>query len=137
VIASNEVDVSTVEIAPDLYTGSDHETLFWEINEIGNTRDTGGLRMMDTTRWNILQPLKNDDIDEEEKWRKDWMKRIHPDWGLDRVPPLNQIPILKDFSMIRLNRRDGHLELNAGGRRSSKRNGIFFSSGTKNITTSK
>jgi hypothetical protein len=69
VISSNEADVSMMEIASDLYTGSDHETLCWEINEIGNTRDTGELRKIETTRWKIRQLLKHDDIDEEEKWR--------------------------------------------------------------------
>jgi hypothetical protein len=33
VIASNAAPVSMAEIANDLYTGSDHETLFWEIGE--------------------------------------------------------------------------------------------------------
>jgi hypothetical protein len=125
VIASNETDVSMVEIASDLYTVSDHETLCWEINEIGNTSDTVELRKIETTRWKIRQPLKNDDIDEEEKWREDWMKRIHPDGDLDRAPPLNQIPFLRNFSMMLLDGRDGHLKLNASGLRSSKRNGIF------------
>jgi hypothetical protein len=84
-----------VEIELDLYTGSDNEIRYWEINEIGNTRDTGELRQMETTEWKIRQPLKNDDIDVEETWREDWMKRIHPDGDLDRVRPLNQIPLFK------------------------------------------
>jgi hypothetical protein len=58
VIASNETGVSMVEISSDLYTDSDHETLCWEINEIGNTRDTGELQKIETTRWKIRQPLK-------------------------------------------------------------------------------
>jgi hypothetical protein len=81
VIASNETDVSMAGIASDLYTGSDHETLCWEINEIGNTRDTGELRKIEITRWKIRQPLKNDDIGKEEKWREDWMTHTSR-WGL-------------------------------------------------------
>jgi hypothetical protein len=35
VIASNSAQISMVEIATDLYTGSHHETLCWEINNGG------------------------------------------------------------------------------------------------------
>jgi hypothetical protein len=35
VIASHSAQVSMVEIASDLYTGSDHETLCWEIDDRG------------------------------------------------------------------------------------------------------
>jgi hypothetical protein len=38
VIASNSAQVSMVEIATDLYTGSDHETLCWEINDGDNDK---------------------------------------------------------------------------------------------------
>jgi hypothetical protein len=33
VIASNEAELSIVEVASDLFTGSDHKTLYWEFNE--------------------------------------------------------------------------------------------------------
>jgi hypothetical protein len=33
-IASNKAQLSMAEIATDLYTGSDHETLCWEIDEL-------------------------------------------------------------------------------------------------------
>jgi endonuclease/exonuclease/phosphatase family metal-dependent hydrolase len=33
VIASDAANISMVEVASDLYTGSDHETLCWEIDE--------------------------------------------------------------------------------------------------------
>jgi hypothetical protein len=44
VISSHEADISTAEIATDLYTGSDHETICWEINEGYNSSDRGKLR---------------------------------------------------------------------------------------------
>jgi hypothetical protein len=44
VIASQEVDISMAEIATGLYTGSDHETLCWEIIQGYNIRDQGNIR---------------------------------------------------------------------------------------------
>jgi hypothetical protein len=38
VIASHLAKVSMVEIAPDLYTDSDHEILCWEIDDRGSEK---------------------------------------------------------------------------------------------------
>jgi hypothetical protein len=96
VVASNEADISMAEIATDLYTDSDHRTICWGINEGYNIRDRGELRKATTTRWKIRQPIKTDDIDEEE-WRKDWINRTCPNGGLNRAPPLGQIPLFETF----------------------------------------
>jgi hypothetical protein len=61
VIASNSVQVSMVEIATDLYTGSDHERLSWEINDGGN--DKWETHTVATPRWKIRKPVKDDEED--------------------------------------------------------------------------
>jgi hypothetical protein len=45
----------------------------------------------------MRQPIKTDDIDEEERWRSDWINKICPDGGSNRVPPFDQIPRFKPF----------------------------------------
>jgi hypothetical protein len=66
VIASNAAQVSIVEIGSDLYTGSDHETLCWEIDEGGNKEWTTQQDL--TPRWKIREPIKDDEKDEEDEW---------------------------------------------------------------------
>jgi hypothetical protein len=56
-----------VEIATDLYTGSDHETVCWEINNGGN--DIWDTTTVATPPWKLPQPVKNDVHTEEEEWR--------------------------------------------------------------------
>jgi endonuclease/exonuclease/phosphatase family metal-dependent hydrolase len=53
VIASHEADISMAEIATDLYTGSDHETLYWEIIQGYNISDQGKIRKVKTTLENV------------------------------------------------------------------------------------
>jgi hypothetical protein len=77
VIASNSAQVSMVEIATNLYTGSDHEKLCWEINDGGN--DKWETHTVATPHWKIRKLVKNDEKKEEEEWRQEWMNRIFPD----------------------------------------------------------
>jgi hypothetical protein len=65
VIASNKAQLSMAEIATDLNTGSDYETLCWEIDELDGATDNH--HKATTIRWKIRQPVKNDDVDEEEE----------------------------------------------------------------------
>jgi hypothetical protein len=69
------------EIATDLYTGSDHETLYWEIGKLDGGTDNNHKAII--IGWKIQQPVKNDDIDEEEEWRHKWKPRIYSYRGLD------------------------------------------------------
>jgi hypothetical protein len=59
------------KIATDLYTGSDHETLCWEIGNCSAEEN----RRVQTPRWKMRNPIENDDIDEEEAWRNEWCRR--------------------------------------------------------------
>jgi hypothetical protein len=68
VIASNSAQVSMVEIATYLYTGSDHETLCWEINDGGN--DKWETHTVATPRWKI------DVIYEGEQWIVDQIQKV-------------------------------------------------------------
>jgi hypothetical protein len=95
VIASNSAQVSMVEIATDLYTGSDHETLCWEINDGGN--DKWETHTVATPRWKIRKPVKNDEKNEEEEWRQEWMNRICPDGQPSLHSPLDQLSVFKGF----------------------------------------
>jgi hypothetical protein len=81
------------EIASDLYTGSDHEILFWEIGE-SSVKET---KRMQVPRWKIRQPIKNQDINEEEIWYKEWNRRVQQ--NNDSIPksPLDLIPLFKSF----------------------------------------
>jgi hypothetical protein len=38
-VASNKAQLSMTDIATDLYTGSDHQTLSWEIDELDRGTD--------------------------------------------------------------------------------------------------
>jgi hypothetical protein len=93
VIASNVATISVAEIASDLYTGSDHKTLCWEIGE-SSVKET---KRMQVPRWKIRQPIKNQDINEEEIWRKEWNRRVQQ--NNDSIPksPLDLIPLFKSF----------------------------------------
>jgi hypothetical protein len=71
VIASNAAAVSMAEIATDLYTGSDHETLCWEIGNCSVEEN----RRVQIPLWKIWKPIKNDHIDEGEDWRNEWSRR--------------------------------------------------------------
>jgi hypothetical protein len=57
-----------VEIETDLYTGSDHETLCWAINDGGI--DRWATHTVATSRRRIRKPVKDDEKNEEEEWRK-------------------------------------------------------------------
>jgi hypothetical protein len=67
VIASNALQISVVEIASDLDTGSDHETLCEEIDEEGNKEWTTQQDL--SPRWMIWEPIKDAQKHEEDKWR--------------------------------------------------------------------
>jgi hypothetical protein len=95
VIASHSAQVSMVEIASDLYTGSDHETLCWEI-------DDGGWESWETHKisspgWKIRKPFKDDERDEEEEWRQEWKSRLYPNGHSTPRTPLDQISLFKGF----------------------------------------
>jgi hypothetical protein len=92
VIASNEAQVSAVEVASDLFTGSDHETLCWEFNE--KDRENWETHRRAIPRWKIRQPIKNDDHDEEEEWRREWKRRIYSD---DHATPLGSVDHISEF----------------------------------------
>jgi hypothetical protein len=77
VISSNSAQVSMIEIATDLYTGSDHETLVGEINDEGNEK--WETHTVATPRKMIRKLVKNDEKNEEQEWRQQWMNRICPD----------------------------------------------------------
>jgi hypothetical protein len=93
VIVSNAAAVSMAEIATDLYTGSDHETLCWEIGNCSAEEN----RRVQTPRWKIPKPIKNDDIDEEEEWRNEWRRRTQHTEDAVRNSPLELIPLFKSF----------------------------------------
>jgi hypothetical protein len=93
VIASDAPNISMVEVASELHTGSDHETLCWEIDE-GKSYET---RKAGTTRWKIRQPIKNDEIDEEEKWRMEWNNRKHRQRTSETSSPMEMVPLFKMF----------------------------------------
>jgi hypothetical protein len=52
---------------------------------------------MQVPRWKIRQPIKNQDINEEEIWRKEWNRRVQQ--NNDSIPksPLDLIPLFKSF----------------------------------------
>jgi hypothetical protein len=95
VIASNAAQVSIVEIASDLYTGSDHETLCWEIDEGGNMEWTTQQDL--TPRWKIREPIKDDEKDEEDEWRQEWINRLYLGGEPRLLMPLEQISLFKSF----------------------------------------
>jgi hypothetical protein len=95
VIASNAAQGSIVEIASDLYTGSDHETLCWEIDEGGNKEWTTQQDL--TPRWKIREPIKDDEKDEEDEWRQEWMNRLYLGGEPRLLMPLEQISLFKSF----------------------------------------
>jgi hypothetical protein len=91
VISSNSAQVSMVDIAIDLYTGSDHETLYWEINDGGNGK--WETHTVATPRWKIRKPVK----DGEEGWQQEWINRICPDGKPSLLSPLDQISVFEGF----------------------------------------
>jgi hypothetical protein len=50
-----------------------------------------------TIRWKIRQPVKNDDVDEEEEWRHEWKQRIYSYGDPKHIPPLVQMEKFKKF----------------------------------------
>jgi hypothetical protein len=93
VIVSDAANMSMVEVASDLYTGSDHEKLCWEIGE-GKRYET---RKAGTTWWKISQPIKNNEIDEEEKWRMEWNNRKHKQRTSETSSPKEMVLLFKTF----------------------------------------
>jgi hypothetical protein len=93
VIASNAMQVSIVEIASDLYTGADHERLYWEIDEGGNKEWKTQEDL--TPRWKIREPIKDDEKDEENEWQQAWMNQLYLDGEPRLLTPLEQISRFK------------------------------------------
>jgi hypothetical protein len=60
--------VSIVEIASDLNTGSDYETLCWEIDEAKNKEWTPQQDL--SPKWKIQELIKDDEKDDEDEWRQ-------------------------------------------------------------------
>jgi hypothetical protein len=124
VIASNAAQVSIVEIASDLYTGSDHETVCCEIDQGGNTEGTTPQDL--TPRWTIREPIKDDEKDEEDEWQQEWMNRLY----LGREPrllmPLEQILLFKSFLDDIIGQQIGHREINGGGQKNPSKKETFW-----------
>jgi hypothetical protein len=93
VIASNTATISVAETASDLYTGSGHETLCWEIGKSSAKE----VKRMQVPRWKIRQPIKNQDINEEEIWCKEWNRRVQQNNDSISKSPLGLIPLFKSF----------------------------------------
>jgi hypothetical protein len=68
---SRTIDLVIAPNAAAVYTGSDHETLCWEIGNCSAEEN----RRVQTPWWKIWKPIKNDDIDEEEEWHNEWRRR--------------------------------------------------------------
>jgi hypothetical protein len=95
VIASNQAHVSMAEIASDLYTGSDHETLCWEIDDLEGTLDSR--RNPKIVRSKRRPPIKNDEQNEEEECRQEWKRRRYAD-NNSEAPLLMQIELVKTLN---------------------------------------